>query len=69
MCNREILETIIEEVGAEKAAEFCHLVSLMYDIRYNACKDLEPLSELDYERDWWAEAGKSLNQKSKNRTL
>lgn len=65
MCNREILEVIIEEVGAEKAAEFCRLVSLMYDIRYNACKDLEPLSELDYERDWWHMAGIELNQQSK----
>ena len=27
MCNREILEVIVEEVGKEKAAEFCRLVS------------------------------------------
>lgn len=65
MCNREILEVIIEEVGAKQAAEFCRLVSLMYDIRYNACKDLDPLSELDYERDWWKDAEKELNQQSK----
>lgn len=65
MCNREILEVIIEEVGAKNAAEFCRLVSLMYDIRYNACKDLDPLSELDYERDWWKDAEKELNQKLK----
>jgi len=56
MCNREILEVIIEEVGANKAAEFCRLASLMYDIRYNVCKDLDPLSELDFERDWWKNA-------------
>ena len=62
MCNREILEVIVEEVGAEKAAEFCRLVSLMYDIRYNVCKDIDPLSELDYERDWWKIAEIELTQ-------
>ena len=63
MCNREILEVIVEEVGAEKAAEFCRLVSLMYDIRYNACKQLEQLSEFDFERDWWKMAEIELKQK------
>lgn len=65
MCNREILEVIIEEVGTEKAAEFCRLASLMYDIRYNACKQLEPLSELDFERDWWKDAAEALNKQLK----
>jgi hypothetical protein len=67
MCNREVLEVIIEEVGTEKAAEFCRLVSLMYDIRYNACKDLDPLSELDFERDWWADAAEVLNKQLKTK--
>ena len=65
MCNREILEVIIEEVGTEKAAEFCRLASLMYDIKYNACKQLDPLSELDYERDWWKDAAEALNKQLK----
>jgi hypothetical protein len=64
MCNREILEVIIEEVGAEQAAEFCRLASLMYDIRYTACKHLDPLQELDYERDWWKNAEIELNKQS-----
>ena len=67
MCNREVLEVIIEEVGTEKAAEFCRLASLMYDIRYNACKQLEPLSELDFERDWWKDAAEALNKQSKTK--
>jgi hypothetical protein len=67
MCNREVLEVIIEEVGTEQAAEFCRLASLMYDIRYNACKDLDPLSELDFERDWWADAAKMLNKQLKTK--
>ena len=67
MCNREVLEVIIEEVGTEKAAEFCHLASLMYDIRYNACKQLDPFSELDFERDWWKDAAEVLNKQSKTK--
>jgi hypothetical protein len=67
MCNREILEVIIEEVGAEQAAEFCRLASLMYDIRYNACKELDPMTELDFERDWWADAANMLNQQIKKK--
>lgn len=63
MCNREILEVIIEEVGSKEAAEFCRLVSLMYDIRYNACKDLDPIGEFDYERDWWKDAEIELKKK------
>lgn len=62
MCNRDILEAIIEEVGSEKAAEFCHLVSLMYDIKYQACKTAEPLTEFDFERVWWLDAGIALNK-------
>jgi hypothetical protein len=62
-----VLEVIIEEVGTEKAAEFCRLASLMYDIRYNACKDLDPLSELDFERDWWADAAEALNKQLKTK--
>ena len=65
MCNREILEAIIEEVGSKQAGEFCRLVSLMYDIRYNACKQLDPLSELDFERDWWRDAAEALNKQLK----
>lgn len=65
MCNREVLEVIIEEVGTEKAAEFCRLASLMYDIRYNACKQLDPMSELDFERDWWKDAAEALNKQLK----
>ena len=65
MCNREILEAIIEEVGSKQAGEFCRLASLMYDIKYNACKDLDPLGELDFERDWWHEASVELKKQPK----
>ena len=62
MYNRNILEAIIEEVGSEKAAEFCHLASLMYDIKYNACKEKEPLNEYDFERTWWLDAEIELSK-------
>jgi hypothetical protein len=62
-----VLEVIVEEVGTEKAAEFCRLASLMYDIRYNACKQLDPLSELDFERDWWKDASEVLNKQLKTK--
>jgi hypothetical protein len=62
MYNREILEKIIDEIGVEKTSQFCHIVSLMYDIKYNACKTELPLSEYDYERQWWSEAGQELNK-------
>jgi hypothetical protein len=61
MYNRIILEKIIEEVGTEKTVEFCKLVSLMYDIKYNASKELNALNEFDYEREWWTDAAKELN--------
>lgn len=67
MCNREILEIILEEIGIEKTAEFCRLVSLMYDIKHTACKQLDPISELDFERDWWKDASEVLNKQLKTK--
>jgi hypothetical protein len=40
----------------EKAAIFCECAALMYDIKYNACKDQHCLTEFDFERDWWNQA-------------
>ena len=62
MCNRDILEAIIEEVGSDKAAEFCHLASLMYDIKYQASKKKDPLTEFDFERMWWIESAALLHE-------
>ena len=65
MSNREILELIIEEYGADKAAEFCEMVAMMYDIKYNAAKEVDPLSEYDFERVWWIEASLTLHEQEK----
>ena len=51
MYNQEILNKIIDVVGLEKATEFCEIVSLMYDIKYNATKSTDGLTEFDFERD------------------
>ena len=62
MCNSEILEVILEEVGTKQTAEFCRLVSLMYDIKYNACKTETPPSEYEFEKQWWKDAEIMLNK-------
>ena len=38
MYNQEILDLILQEYGVEKTAQFCEMVAMMYDIKYNACK-------------------------------
>lgn len=56
MYNSEILSNIIKKFDMEKAAIFCECAALMYDIKYNACKDQHCLTEFDFERDWWNQA-------------
>jgi len=38
MYNKEILDLIIKEHGVEKAAIFCEIAAMMYDIKYQASK-------------------------------
>ena len=62
MFNRQILESLIEEYGAEKSALFCEMAAMMYDLKYKACKEKEPLTEFDFERVWWIEASLALHE-------
>ena len=62
MFNRQILESLIEEYGAEKSALFCEMAAMMYDLKYKACKEKEPLTEFDFERVWWIEAAALLHE-------
>lgn len=62
MYNGEILELIIEEFGVEKATQFCEIAATMYDIKYNAAKELDPLNEYDFERVWWLDKYIELNK-------
>ena len=66
MYNSEILSNIIKKFDIEKAAIFCECAALMYDIKYNACKDEHCLSEFDFERDWWKMAETNLNKTVKS---
>jgi hypothetical protein len=34
----------------------------MYDIKYQASKQKDPLTEYDFERVWWLDAGIALNK-------
>ena len=56
MYNEDILNKILNEYSLDKAATFCEIASLMYEIKYNATKDINLLSEYDFERDWWGKA-------------
>lgn len=62
MFNRQILESLIEEYGVDKTAIFCEMAAMMYDIKYKACKEKEPLTEFDFERVWWIEASLALHE-------
>lgn len=61
MYNKDILDLIIKEYGVEKSALFCEIVAMMYDIKYNASKEKDPLTEFDFERVWWIEASLGLH--------
>lgn len=68
MYNQDILNMIEAKFGTQKAADFCEIASLMYDIKFNACKEENKCppglrAEYDYERDWWLEASVGLKQK------
>lgn len=62
MYNQKLVDKLVEQFGKEEITKFAEIVSVMYDIKYNACKDLDGLCEFDYERDWWLEASKILKE-------
>jgi len=62
MYNKEILNKLIDTFGIDESTKFCNIVATMYDIKYNASKELNPLSEYDFERDWWNNAYKNLKK-------
>ena len=65
MYNEDILNKILNEYSIEKAATFCEIVSLMYEIKYTATRDIHLLSEYDFERDWWKMAEIELKENLK----
>ena len=65
MYNTELLNQIIKKHGAENAKNFCEVVATMYDIKYNAAKSKDSLTEFDYEREWWTNAFVELTKEFK----
>lgn len=62
MYNHDILNKVIDAYGIQKAAEFCEITALVYEIKYTACKEKDPLTEFDFERVWWRDAAIELNR-------
>jgi hypothetical protein len=60
MYNEEIYNKLLEEFGEEKMLQITDVISVLYDIKYQASKDLDALNEYDYERDWWMNKHKEL---------
>ena len=62
MYNEEFLQKVIKECGVEQASIFCQLESEKCNAQYEEM-DMGyaiSISEIKYERDWWAERAKSL---------
>jgi pimeloyl-ACP methyl ester carboxylesterase len=60
--NQQVLDLIVKEYGVEKSAQFCEIAAMMYDIKFNAAKDLQPINEYDFERVWWLDTYIELNK-------
>ena len=65
MYNQQILDKMAERFSEEELAKAAEIISLMYNLKYQACVSDEGLcSEYDYERDWWLEASQKLTNKN-----
>ena len=62
MYNEEFLQKVLHEHGVKQAIIFCELESKKYSMMYDNVDfgDNISISELEYERDWWAERAERL---------
>lgn len=60
MYNEEIYQKMKAEFGEDKMAQVSDIISTLYDIKYQAAKNTDALTEYDYERDWWMDKHKEL---------
>lgn len=62
MYNKDILDELVKQFGEEKTTIFCKMESFKNSILYNELGEnhLSEPTELEFERDWWAENAKSL---------
>lgn len=63
MYNEEIYQKLAAEFGESRMATVTDVISMLYDIKYQASKNTDALNEYDYERDWWMEKHKELINK------
>ena len=63
MYNEEIYQKLSVEFGETLMATVTDIISTLYDIKYQAAKNTDALSEFDYERDWWMEKHKEIVNK------
>jgi hypothetical protein len=66
MYNEEIYQKMKAEFGALLMPAVTDIISKLYDIKYEAAKNTDALSEFDYERDWWMEKHKEIISKLEN---
>lgn len=66
MYNEEIYQKLLKEFGENKMGTVTDIISLMYDIKYQAAKNKDALNEFDYERDWWMSKHKEVIYKIEN---
>lgn len=60
MYNEEIYQKLLAEFGEPKMITVTDIISVLYDIKYQASKNEDAFSEFDYERRWWADKHKEL---------
>lgn len=66
MYNQEIYEKLSAEFGEINMGQVTDIISTLYDIKYQAAKNTDALTEYDYERDWWIEKHKEIIYKIEN---
>lgn len=60
MYNEEIYQKMKAEFGEPLMGTVTDIISVLYDIKYQAAKNVDALTEYDYERDWWIEKHKEV---------
>jgi hypothetical protein len=66
MYNKEILDELVRQFGEEKTILFCKMESVKNKMLYESTEEdrkhhPEP-NEWAYERDWWSDNGKELEE-------
>jgi hypothetical protein len=60
MYNEEIYQKLLKEFGEEKMITVTDVITMFYNIKYNATEHIDTINEYDYERQWWMNKHKEL---------